>query len=157
MHRPSKHTALLQESQRKNFVKRWGKFHVERNILARADRGAMTGLFWVPYILDRINQRGLAGAMANPGPNDKPQSAWARRMMAAHANATENLVIFAPLVLVTQTLGIATAITLSPARCISGRGLFMSWFTRSAFPGCARSLLSGVSWPRCCWCWRSSN
>jgi len=55
---------------------------------------AMTGLFWVPYILDRINQRGLASAMANPGPNDKAQSAWARRMMAGHANATENLVIF---------------------------------------------------------------
>jgi hypothetical protein len=26
---------------------------------------AMTGLFWVPYILDRI-MAGLAGAMANP-------------------------------------------------------------------------------------------
>jgi len=47
---------------------------------------AMTGLFWVPYILDRITVRGLMGAMANPSPNDKPQSAWARRMMAAHTN-----------------------------------------------------------------------
>lgn len=72
---------------------------------------AMTGLFWVPYILDRIMARGLAGAMANPSPNDKVQSAWAQRMMAAHTNAVENLVIFAPLVLVTQALGIATAIT----------------------------------------------
>ena len=69
---------------------------------------AATGLFWVPYILDRIMVRGLAGAMANPSLNDKAQSAWARRMMAAH---TKNLVIFAPLVLVTQALGIATAIT----------------------------------------------
>jgi len=32
-------------------------------------------------------------------------------MMAAHTNAVENLVIFAPLVLVTQALGIATAVT----------------------------------------------
>jgi uncharacterized MAPEG superfamily protein len=72
---------------------------------------AMTGLFWVPYILDRTMVRGLIGAMANPSPNDKAQSPWARRMMAAHTNAVENLVIFAPLVLVTQALSIATATT----------------------------------------------
>ena len=60
---------------------------------------AMTGLLWAPYILDRIMVRGLMGAMANPSPNDKGQSPWARRLMAAHTNAVENLVIFAPLVL----------------------------------------------------------
>jgi uncharacterized MAPEG superfamily protein len=72
---------------------------------------AMTGLFWVPYILDRAVVRGLVGSMANPSPNDKPQSAWAQRAMAAHENATENLVIFAPLVLVAQALGISTPAT----------------------------------------------
>jgi uncharacterized MAPEG superfamily protein len=72
---------------------------------------AMTGLFWVPYILDRITVRGLMRAMANPSPADKAQSPWAERMMAAHTNAVENLVIFAPLVLVTQVLSIATATT----------------------------------------------
>ena len=72
---------------------------------------AMTGLLWVPYILDRIMVRGLMGALANPGPKDKPQSAWAQRLMAAHANAVENLVIFAPLVLIARALSIATAVT----------------------------------------------
>ena len=48
---------------------------------------AMTGILWVPYILDRIMVRGVAGATANPSPNDKPQSAWAQRMMAAHTNS----------------------------------------------------------------------
>ena len=72
---------------------------------------AMTGLFWVPYILDRTAVRGLMGAMANPSPSDKPQSAWAQRMMAAHTNAVENLVIFAPLVLAAQQLKISTAAT----------------------------------------------
>ncbi len=52
---------------------------------------AMTGLMWVPYILDRIMVRGTTGALANPSVNDKPQSAWAQRMMAAHANTVENL------------------------------------------------------------------
>jgi len=54
---------------------------------------AMTGLLWVPYILDRIMVRGLMAAMANPSPKDKPQSAWAERLMAAHINAVENLVV----------------------------------------------------------------
>jgi uncharacterized MAPEG superfamily protein len=72
---------------------------------------AMTGLFWVPYILDRIMARGLMGAMANPSPTDKAQSPWARRTMAAYTNAVENLVIFAPLVLTARALSIATAVT----------------------------------------------
>jgi uncharacterized MAPEG superfamily protein len=72
---------------------------------------AMTGLFWVPYILDRIMVRGLMGAMANPSPNDKAQSPWARRMMDAHVNAVENLIIFAPLVLTARALSITTAVT----------------------------------------------
>jgi uncharacterized MAPEG superfamily protein len=72
---------------------------------------AMTGLFWVPYILDRAACRGLMGALANPHPDDKPQSAWALRQMKAHANAVENLVIFAPLVLTAHALSISTTTT----------------------------------------------
>lgn len=72
---------------------------------------AMTGLLWVPYILDRIMVRGTMGAMANPSPSDAPQSAWAVRMNAAHANTIENLAVFAPLVLVAQALNIHTATT----------------------------------------------
>jgi uncharacterized MAPEG superfamily protein len=72
---------------------------------------AMTSLFWLPYILDRIMMRGLMGAMANPSPSDKAQSPWARRLMAAHTNAVENLVIFAPLILTARALSIATAAT----------------------------------------------
>jgi uncharacterized MAPEG superfamily protein len=72
---------------------------------------AMTGLMWVPYILDRLMVRGLMGALANPSPSEKPQSPWAQRLMAAHVNAVENLVIFAPLVLTARALSIATAAT----------------------------------------------
>ncbi len=67
---------------------------------------SMTGLMWVPYILDRIMLRGVMGAMANPGPGDKPQSPWAQRLMAAHLNAVENLVVFAALVLAAQDLNV---------------------------------------------------
>ena len=81
----------------------------------------LTALIWVPYILDRIMVRGVMGAMANPPRNDKPHSQWAVRMMFAHANAVENLVIFAPLVLITDVLNIRNGVTASPARCSSGR------------------------------------
>jgi uncharacterized MAPEG superfamily protein len=60
----------------------------------------LTGVMWIPYILNRAQVRGLMGAMANPSRNDAPQSEWANRMMFAHDNAVENLVIFAPLVLI---------------------------------------------------------
>ena len=68
----------------------------------------LTGLMWVPYILDRIKVRGLMGAMANPSRKDKPQSEWAQRLYFAHTNAVENLIIFAPLVLILDAQGYST-------------------------------------------------
>ena len=58
---------------------------------------AFTAIMWVPYILDRIAVWGLADTVGYPD-NPKTQSPWARRMKAAHANAIENLAIFAALV-----------------------------------------------------------
>lgn len=68
----------------------------------------LTGLLWVPYILNRITVRGTAGAMANPKPGDKPHAPWATRLMFAHDNAIENLVIFAPLVLILNEIDYST-------------------------------------------------
>ncbi len=71
----------------------------------------LTGVMWIPYILDRVMVRGLMGAMANPSRHDKPQSAWAQRLYFAHTNAVENLVIFAPLVLILDAMGHSTMST----------------------------------------------
>jgi uncharacterized MAPEG superfamily protein len=68
----------------------------------------LTGLLWVPYILNRCQVRGLSGAMANPSRNDKPHAEWATRLMFAHDNAVENLVIFAPLVLILAQIDYST-------------------------------------------------
>jgi uncharacterized MAPEG superfamily protein len=72
----------------------------------------LTGLMWIPYILDRIMVRGLMGAMANPSRNDKPQSPWAQRLYFAHTNAVENLVIFAALVLILTAIHHSTMSTM---------------------------------------------
>ena len=67
---------------------------------------AFTGLLWVPYILDRISVRGVIDAVGYPE-NPKPQSPWARRLMKAHANAVENLAVFATLVLVAHAMNLS--------------------------------------------------
>ena len=69
---------------------------------------AFTGLLWVPYILDRIARWGLLEAVGYPE-NPPPQSPWARRMIKAHYNAVENLVVFAALVLAAHAAGVSNA------------------------------------------------
>jgi uncharacterized MAPEG superfamily protein len=71
----------------------------------------LTGILWIPYILDRAMVRGLMGSMANPSPQLKPQAAWAQRLQAAHYNTVENLVVFAVLVLILNAIHVSTANT----------------------------------------------
>lgn len=60
----------------------------------------LTGLLWVPYVLDRMVRLGIPRSLGNPQPGDwDQQSAWARRAHRAHLNAVEGLVVFAPLAL----------------------------------------------------------
>ncbi len=70
----------------------------------------LTGLLWVPYVLDRAAVWGLTDTVGYPE-NPKPQSPWARRLMKAHANAVENLVVFATLVLAAQLAGVSNGAT----------------------------------------------
>ena len=69
---------------------------------------ALTGLLWIPYIIDRAQVRGLWASLDNPKPGDTPQSPWAMRLYFAHSNAVENLVVFAPLVLILDSLNVST-------------------------------------------------
>lgn len=70
---------------------------------------AMTALLWAPYLVNRIVEIGPWATLSVP--KLKPQAPWADRLMRAHANAVENLVIFAPLVLVVQVAGMNSSIT----------------------------------------------
>jgi uncharacterized MAPEG superfamily protein len=71
----------------------------------------LTLLMAFPYVLNRMAVRGLMGAMANPSPADKPQADWARRAQAAHANAVENLVLFAPAAIAVHVAGLGNSMT----------------------------------------------
>lgn len=82
-----------------------------REIFWLALTAMMTGVFFVPYVIDRIAVRGLMGALANPGAADKPLHDWAQRAQRAHANAIENLVVFAVLVIAARFAGISNHLT----------------------------------------------
>jgi uncharacterized MAPEG superfamily protein len=71
---------------------------------------ALTAVLWMPYILNQIAVRGLVEAVGYPQ-NPKALSGWATKMKAGHANAIENLVVFATLVLIANAAGISTATT----------------------------------------------
>jgi uncharacterized MAPEG superfamily protein len=64
-----------------------------------------TALMWVPYVLNRFAVWGIPDTVGFPD-NPKPLTPWAERLKRAHANAVENLVVFATLVLAASLLGI---------------------------------------------------
>ena len=75
---------------------------------------ALTGVLWIPYVLDRFATWGILDTVGYPA-NPKPQSPWAVRLMKAHANAVENLVVFAALVLAAQAAGVSNSVTATAA------------------------------------------
>ena len=71
---------------------------------------ALTAIMWMPYILNMIAVRGLLNAVGYPD-EPEPLSPWAAKMKAAHANAIENLVVFATLVLIADAANVSNATT----------------------------------------------
>jgi len=72
-----------------------------------------TSVMWLPYVINRMLEMGIWPALYNPQPDIRPKAQWAERMMRAHDNAVENLIIFAPLVIlieITQSHSVYSAI-----------------------------------------------
>ncbi len=70
----------------------------------------LTAIMWMPYVLNMIAVRGLVNAVGYSD-DPKPLSPWAAKMKAAHANAAENLVVFAALVLIADAANVSNATT----------------------------------------------
>lgn len=68
-----------------------------------------TALMWIPYLLARVLAHGLWPALANPPLAPPAIRPWADRAKRAHANAVENLAVFAPLLLTASAIGAADA------------------------------------------------
>lgn len=72
---------------------------------------AFTGVIWIPIIVNRLAEMGIWKALSNPEPDVRPHADWAYRLAHAHRNAIENLVVFAPLAMIVQVLGLGTGLT----------------------------------------------
>jgi uncharacterized MAPEG superfamily protein len=68
----------------------------------------LTGVLWVPIIVNRLREMGPWKALKNPQPDVRPEADWAYRLASAHRNAIENLVVFAPLALAVHALGLSS-------------------------------------------------
>jgi hypothetical protein len=74
-----------------------------------------TALMWVPYVFGRMSTFGIWAPVGNPGPDHPVDSPWMDRARRAHANAIENLTVFAPLVLIAAMIGFTTPATRAAA------------------------------------------
>lgn len=69
----------------------------------------LTGLIWMPIIVNRLAEMGPWKALKNPEPDVRPHADWAYRLSNAHRNAIENLAVFAPLAITVHVLQLGTA------------------------------------------------
>ena len=70
---------------------------------------SLTALLWIPYTVNRIFELGVWDTLANPNTTQPPKTQWAGRMIQAHRNAVENLIVFAPLMMMLSLTGGNTA------------------------------------------------
>ncbi|WP_269584795.1 MAPEG family protein [Roseibium sp. Sym1] len=80
-------------------------------LLSTALAAGLTGLIWIPVILNRLAEMGLWTALKNPQPDVRPKADWAHRLANAHRNALENLAVFAPLAINVHLLEAGNGLT----------------------------------------------
>ena len=71
----------------------------------------MTGLLWIPQIIHSVLKVGPTKSFLYPDEATTHYADWAKRSKAAHNNAVENLIIFAPLTILVVTLGAENEMT----------------------------------------------
>ena len=106
---------------------------------------ALTALFAIPYVLNRMAVRGMMGTLDNPSPNDKPLAPWATRAKLAHANAVENLVMFAPAALAVVAAGKTDGMTATACAVYFFARLVHYIVYAAGIPG-ARTLSWAAGW-----------
>lgn len=115
----------------------------------------LTSVLWIPHILQRIVEMGPFAALRDPKHEIATKAPWAQRAIRAHANAVENLVVFAILAVAIQVSGSGTATTASAAALFFATraahyvvyALGLPWMRTPMFLigfGCQMTLLSTI-------------
>ena len=71
----------------------------------------LTGVLWIPVVIGYVSSRGLLKPADYQVAPTSPLPDWVNRANRAHMNAVENIVSFAPVVLIANSVGVSTAIT----------------------------------------------
>ncbi len=75
----------------------------------------LTSIMWIPHVGQRLIEMGLIGAFRDPTHDAPTKAPWAQRSIRAHANAVENLAVFAVLAIAIQLAGCGTPTTAAAA------------------------------------------
>ncbi len=106
-----------------------------------------TGVLWIPVVIGYVSARGTLKPEDYKVAPTSPLPDWVNRANRAHLNAVENLVIFAPVVLIAHAVNVSTPVTETAAAIyfyaraahavvhITGFGMLM-----------ARTVLFTISW-----------
>ena len=71
----------------------------------------LTSILWIPYIINRLFEGGFFFGLWDPDGKTDSNVPWSLRLMSAHVNAVENLVVFAPLIIIVHILEMNTDLT----------------------------------------------
>ena len=107
----------------------------------------MTALLWIPQILNSLLKSGPKKAFLYPDTAAQQYSDWAQRSKAAHNNAVQNLVIFAPLIILLILLDLENDLT-----ALAAKFYFMSRILHYILHVLAISLLRTVAFLICFAC-----
>jgi len=70
----------------------------------------LTALIRVPWMVNKVTVRGLKNVVGYPSESE-PLAGWARRLWYAHQDALDNLVIFAPLIVLVYLADASSRLT----------------------------------------------
>ena len=106
----------------------------------------ITALMWLPYIVNLIMKKGAKAAITHIDPHDPNQlDDWARRAKAAHYNAVENLVLFAPIVIIAHILKANTGVALASVKIYFWARL-LHYLAYTVGVPYARTILFFIAW-----------
>ncbi len=107
-----------------------------------------TSVLWLPYVTARMLEIGLWPTLQGPKPAERLKAGWAHRLTLSHANAVENLVVFAALVLAAEVSHRTSSLTaLAAAAYFFGRVFHVLSYTINV--PIARTAGFAVGWIAC--------
>jgi len=108
----------------------------------------LTGVLWIPVVIGYVTSRGPLKPSDYKTAPASPLPDWVNRANRAHLNAVENIAPFAAVVLIANTVGVSTTVTVACAAVYFYARLAHALLHISGFGGQfrARTLAFTIGW-----------